>query len=83
MTALAVPLEAARWTWAEGAAVPSGIVLDHGDHELLVPWAGGGDVFTLDSLLPLTVVEQVRCTMCEAEGRIERGAWLPSKDGAR
>lgn len=77
-----------RWTWngAPGDGLPTGVVVDHGDHDLLVPWVpfpGGPErVFTLDSLFPLTVVEQVRCGLCSAVGRIEQGAWLPSKGGA-
>jgi hypothetical protein len=67
----------------EDAALPAGVVLDHGDHSLLVPWAVcdaagvDGVVFTLDSLVPLTVVEPVSCCLCAAAGRIVDGAWVP------
>lgn len=82
----------AFWVWAlaeDGAplsevGVPVGVVIDHGDHAVLVPWVpvpGDTRQFTLDSLLPLTVVESVTCTTCGTTGRIERGAWLPDAEG--
>lgn len=67
---------------AHPSALPSGVSIDHGDHVLVVPWAGVDVVpFTLDSLMPLTVVEQVSCTGCAATGWITAGKWLPSKNG--
>lgn len=90
MTSLAVELAGvagAEWEWvASDASVPAGVVVDHGDHEMLVSWVArseGAVVFTLDSLVPLTVVELVWCRLCGVEGRIEQGAWLPlEQDGA-
>lgn len=87
----------ARWVWqyrtftdgsTELAPVPSGAIIDHGDHETLVKWADypgapAGRCTTLVSLAPLTVVEEVTCGSCGASGRIEQGAWLPAKDGRR
>lgn len=82
----------AFWLWAltpEGErlsehGVPAGVVINHGDHACLVPWVplpGETRRFTLDSLLPLTVVEPVTCTLCGTAGRIERGGWLPDAEG--
>jgi len=55
------------------------VYLDHGDHDLLVSWGEGG--FTVDSLTPLTVVEDVVCGACGVVGRIEQGAWVPAAEG--
>lgn len=84
----------ALWVWLGEASVtgppqpgliPAGVMLDHGDHKMLVPWAGDYPrVFTLDSLLPLTVVGSIDCSTCGASGQITDGAWVPSeKGGAR
>jgi hypothetical protein len=77
------------WVSAEAAAagaLPSGLVIRHDGHDLLVPWVswpgGPSQVFTLDSLRPLTVVEDVRCAGCGVSGRIEAGAWVPTKGGS-
>lgn len=75
-----------RWLWVEPrGVVPVGVILDHGDHNLMVCWAtyAGGPprewLVTLESLLPLTVAEPVRCGICRTQGRIVGGAWLPSE----
>jgi hypothetical protein len=81
----------ATWLWAKDADVetdlPAGVVVDHGDHKMLVSWVPTGgasaSAFTLDSLIPLTVVEPVRCTLCPLQGRIVEGKWLPEESGAR
>lgn len=79
------------WLWSKDADtekdLPAGVVVDHGDHRMLVSWVPvGGEsaaAFTLDSLIPLTVVEPVRCTLCPRRGRIVEGVWLPEESGAR
>jgi hypothetical protein len=85
----------AAWQWSPGAELlraggdapgrlPTGVLIDHGDHNLLVSWVAPGEArpaFTLDSLLPLTVVEEATCPMCGVAGRIERGEWLPAEGG--
>lgn len=79
------------WLWAKAADtekdLPAGIMIDHGTHNMLVTWipvSGAPHAqFTLDSLVPLTVVEPVRCTLCPRWGRIVEGAWLPEEGGAR
>lgn len=68
--------------------IPAGVILDHGDHSLLVAWgvpASGESqpAFTLDSLRPLTVVETLTCGHCGVRGRIEQGAWLKEDIGGR
>lgn len=65
----------------EGARLPAGVLFDHGDHTLLVPWTPylGVRHFTLDTLIPLTVVEPVTCGACGLAGRIAAGAWRPAK----
>lgn len=70
-----------EWEWLEGArsgSLPAGLVVDHGDHDMRVEWAGAEPAlrFTLDSLLPLTVVEVVQCTICGVSGRIVEGEWV-------
>ena len=65
--------------------IPCAVLIDHGDHTMLVPWvelAAGGTPFTLESLLPLTVREHVECPTCGRTGYISGGAWLPQKDVA-
>lgn len=68
---------------AEAGRLPVAATVDHGDHVMLVQWvAVDGDTastFTLDSLLPLTVVETVRCRRCGVQGRIEQGTWVPEE----
>jgi hypothetical protein len=69
------------WEWIEGVrpgSLPAGLVVDHGDHDMRVVWAGVNEdaQFTLDSLLPLTVVEVVQCTICGVTGRIVEGEWV-------
>ncbi len=64
-----------------GAKVPVGVLIDHGDHNALVTWATVGGFegrFTIDSLVPLTVNEPVGCAMCEQQGNISAGQWVPS-----
>lgn len=88
----------AKWVWGtlddpRGAdeprigAVPAGMLIDHGDHTLLVPWVAldGVDVvpFTLDSLLPLTLLERVACAICGDAGFVRAGAWVPESEVAR
>lgn len=80
-----------RWTWLDengqltprpvAGQLPGGLVVDHGDHTLLVPWVpvNGLPAFTLDSLMPLTIVEFVDCVICGTKGRIVEGTWLPSE----
>lgn len=74
------------WVWANPRGeLPAGVLIDHGDHKVLVLWstyAGGpsAPAFTLDSLLPLSVLEDVICG-CGMVGRIELGAWRPAKGG--
>lgn len=75
------------WLWTRPRGVlPVGVLLDHGDHMMMVTWSAYAGVapeyvMTLDSLLPLTVIEPVRCETCGMQGRIEQGAWLPDEDG--
>lgn len=73
------------WSNTHPSALPAGLLVDHGDHTVLLPWAPvarwDGPVFTLDSLVPLTIVEQVTCVICGVSGRIEQGAWLPAEGG--
>lgn len=73
-----------HFVWAEPRGVlPVGVVLDHGDHNSLVCWAtyAGGPpqqwLVSLESLVPLTVAEPVRCGICKTQGRIVGGEWLP------
>lgn len=88
----------ARWAWmvkdpADGTrdrvgSTPCGVELDHGGHTSLVVWvpaegAGDGPPFTIESLVPLTVVEPVACPLCQIVGRIEAGAWVPTEGGER
>lgn len=63
-------------------AIPAGVLVDHGDHTMLVPWVPVGQLerFTLLSLLPLAVRELVVCPTCSRAGYISGGAWLPAKD---
>lgn len=88
MTALPAAPELAGnravWIWNSDdptVLLPSGVLIDHGDHTLLVAWipTGSGKTFTLDSLLPLSIVEVVDCSACGSGGRIREGAWLPVK----
>lgn len=71
------PREAA----GDSEQLPAGVLIDHGDHTLLVPWVPivGGQQFTLDSLRPLRVVEHITCGTCGRAGWISGGAWLPTK----
>lgn len=76
----------AQWAWLPGGSVPYGVIIDHGSHRLMVPWIryeGVASPFTLDSLLPLTLVEPVTCGLCGRVGRIKGGCWLPEGGGAR
>lgn len=85
-----------RWSPADAAdvsvrgAIPAAVHVDHGDHQMQVSWARfEGDgltddavMFTLRSLIPLTVDETVKCVVCGLTGRIVQGAWLPEEVGA-
>lgn len=81
---------AAWWQWdtdlGATASVPSGLLIQHTEpeaHLLEVRWCGAsGAGFTLDSLLPLTVVERLTCPVCQVSGRIDRGEWQPAEGGA-
>lgn len=89
--------QSATWVWGtrddvHGEAVPrtgtipAGLLVDHGDHLLLVPWAEVGGMrpeVTLESLQPLTLGGVVRCPTCGKVGRVERGAWLPEAGAVR
>lgn len=77
-----------RWVWMEPRGIlPAGVVLDHGDHNVMIAWAtyAGGParnmLVTLESLVPLTILEDVRCGVCGSTGRIVEGAWLPTEGG--
>lgn len=67
--------------------IPGGVRLDHGDHTVLVAWcpvtiAGTPVVpFTLECLVPLTIVEPIPCPQCGITGRIESGRWMASEGG--
>ncbi len=81
----------ARWVWGTPddpfgpgeprlGGIPAAILLDHGDHNLLVPWAqlhAGPEVtpFRLESLVPLTVAELIVCGSCGARGRLVADRW--------
>lgn len=72
-------------------AIPAGLVIHHlypTPHKVVVAWAavelpGGAPhfVFTLESLVPLTVREPVACLLCGVVGRIVTGAWVPAESG--
>ena len=65
----------------EGAAIPSGAVIRHGALAQYVRWATlpgdsrAGHVWTLDSLVPLTLLEPIVCTACGGVGHIVEGRW--------
>lgn len=65
----------------QAGELPAGLLIDHGDHTLLVPWVPvqGCRQFTLDSLLPLTVKEHITCGACGRAGWITGNAWLPAR----
>jgi hypothetical protein len=65
--------------------LPAGVLVDHGDHTMLVPWVPHGELpqFTLESLVPLTVAELVVCPTCARSGWITGGAWLPAREVSR
>lgn len=72
---------------AGAASIPAGLSIHHGDHDCLVIWtpvAGFPAAFTVDSLLPLTVAEAVRCPTCGVMGWIADDRWVPvpSSSGA-
>jgi hypothetical protein len=65
--------------------IPCALLVDHGDHTMLVPWVpvdgAPGEPFTLERLVPLTLTEQVTCMTCGVSGRIRRGLWLSPTEG--
>ena len=81
----------ATWVFAPDverteSTIPTGVVVNHLTHTVLVPWVStdaAPSAFTLDSLVPLTVVEPFTCSICGVRGRIVEGAWVPAEGGAR
>lgn len=65
--------------------MPAALLVDHGDHTMLVPWVpvegAPGEPFTLEALIPLTLTEQITCMTCQVSGRIRRGRWVPAEGG--
>lgn len=63
-----------------GAAIPWGLVLRHGVHRIVVPWAERPGVevptWTLLSLDPVSLLEPVMCPLCGVCGRVRDGAWI-------
>lgn len=85
-------LAGVQWVWMtvdDGetiGSIPGAVMIEHGDHRLLAPWVavpGAPVVFTMDSLVPLSLREKVWCTLCGRAGWIERGAWLPEDEDGR
>jgi len=65
--------------------IPCALLVDHGDHTMLVPWVpvdgAPGEPFTLERLVPLTLTEAVTCMTCGVSGQIRRGRWVCAEGG--
>ena len=64
-------------------SIPAGVLINHGDHNLLIAWAPlhhNLPVASLESLVPLTVSGTITCRICGRRGRIARNHWLPSTE---
>lgn len=80
----------AEFIYVDGGEIPFGcLVKDASGHRLTVSWAYPNEVSkcavthaTLESLLPLTIREIIRCPLCGDEGLIVDGAWWVKKEEA-
>lgn len=75
----------AEFVYHAGADIPFGVKLSHGDHAILIRWSewpGNPERprFTLESLVPLTVTQKVRCPSCGDIGHIRDNVWWEKID---
>lgn len=79
------------WLWRKSVSretgVPFGLVESHGGCSVVLLWAPADDdsgfdvreLWTVESLIPLTLVEYLHCPGCDIVGAIRGGWWVPGE----